>query len=227
MNARNELNTRKHLYLIIDTETAGNISKGETLVYDIGAAVIDNTGKIYKHISVIIDEVFYGMPDRMNTAYYSKKIPMYIERIRQNKTHVVNIEYARGLIEYMCSKYECKAIIAHNMYFDNNALNYTYHAITGKTEKFLPNLPKWCTWTMSKQTVAKQKKYITWCKENGYVCKNKQVKTTAEVLYRYMTSDNTFLEKHTGIDDIVIESKIFAWIIRQHKAMRRTYYKEN
>lgn len=215
---------KKHFYLIIDTETAGNIDKKETLVYDIGVAVIDKTGKIYQHASMVISEVFYEMPDKMNTAYYAEKIPRYVKDIEEKRRYVVTFEYARGLINYLCNKWECKAIIAHNMYFDNHALDYTYRVLTGKSESFLPNLPKWCTLRMARQTVAKQKAYIEWCKKHGFVCQNGRPQTKAETLYRYMTRNPDFVEKHTGIDDINIERQIFAWIIRQHKAMVRTYY---
>lgn len=217
---------KKHFYLILDTETAGNIDKNETLVYDIGVAVIDKTGKVYQSASMVISEVFYGMPEKMNTAYYAEKIPMYVKDIEEKRRYAVTFEYARGLINYLCNKWECKAIIAHNMRFDNNALNYTYRTLTGKFGYFLPNLPKWCTLRMAQQTVAKQKTYIEWCKKHGFVCKNGKPQTKAETLYRYMTRNPNFVEKHTGIDDINIERQIFAWIIRQHKAMTRTYYNE-
>ena len=217
---------KRHFYLILDTETAGNIDKNETLVYDIGVAVIDKTGKVYQSASMVISEVFYGMPEKMNTAYYAEKIPRYVKDIEEKRRYVVTFEYARGLINYLCNKWECKAIIAHNMRFDNNALNYTYRTLTGKFGYFLPNLPKWCTLRMAQQTVAKQKCYIEWCKKHGFVCRNGKPQTKAETLYRYMTRNPNFIEKHTGIDDINIERKIFAWIIRQHKAMTRTYYNE-
>ena len=217
---------KKHFYLIIDTETAGNIDKKETLVYDIGVAVIDKTGKIYQHASMVISEVFFGMPDKMNTAYYAEKIPRYVKDIEEKRRYVVTFEYARGLINYLCNKWECKAIIAHNMRFDNNALNYTYKVLTGKDGYFLPYLPKWCTVRMSQQIVAKQKTYIEWCKNHGFVCKNGRPQTKAEILYRYISRNPDFTEKHPGIDDINIERQIFAWIIRQHKAMVRTYYNE-
>jgi hypothetical protein len=78
---------------------------------------------------------------------------------------------------------------------------------------------------MARQTVGKQKTYIEWCKKNGYVTKTGQVKLTAEVLYRYISRNIDFKEAHTGLEDVKIERLIFAWILRQHKAMQRTYYK--
>jgi hypothetical protein len=32
---------------------------------------------------------------------------------------------------------------------------------------------------------------------------------TAEVLYRYITGDNSFIESHTGLEDVTIEKEIF------------------
>ena len=46
----------------------------------------------------------------------------------------------------------------------------------------------------------------------------------AEVIYRYITGNNTFIESHTGLEDCMIEKEIFAKCCRQHKKMRHTFY---
>ena len=37
-----------------------------------------------------------------------------------------------------------------------------------------------------------------------------QVRLTAEIIYRFLTNDLDFTESHTGLEDVEIESKIFA-----------------
>ena len=49
---------------------------------------------------------------------------------------------------------------------------------------------------------------------------------TAEILYRFITHDKTFKESHTGLEDVMIEKEILVHILRQHKKIRRTYYRE-
>ena len=52
-----------------------------------------------------------------------------------------------------------------------------------------------------------------------YVTKSK---TRAEILYRYITLNNEFVEDHTGLEDVLIEKEIFAKCMAQHKKMRKS-----
>ena len=65
----------KNYYLMIDTETAGELDA--PLVYDYGGAVVDNKGRIIQTFSLVISDVFYGMPEKMESAYYAEKLPEY------------------------------------------------------------------------------------------------------------------------------------------------------
>lgn len=214
----------RHFYLMIDTETAGGLDN--PLVYDLGMQVVDRYGNVYAEYNLVISDVFYGMPEKMNTAYYADKLPQYFEEIEKGIRKVVSWDYAKSLVAYLCNYYAIKAIIAHNARFDYNACNNTSTVLKGfKSYFFTFGIPVWCTYTMAKQTVGKQKAYIEWCRKHGFVTKNRQPKLTAEVLYRYISRDLEFSEKHTGLEDVKIERLIFKWIMRQHKAMQRTYYK--
>jgi hypothetical protein len=44
--------------------------------------------------------------------------------------------------------------------------------------------------------------------------KKPQVRKSAEVLWRYISKDNTFEEKHTGLADVRIEREIFLRCLR-------------
>ena len=48
----------------------------------------------------------------------------------------------------------------------------------------------------------------------------------AEVLYRYISGDNEFIEDHTGLADVLIEKEIFTYCTKQKKAMRRKLFEE-
>ena len=56
---------------------------------------------------------------------------------------------------------------------------------------------------------------------NGYICKNGQLKMTAEILYRFISGQEDFDEEHTGLADVLIEKEILAYCYRQHKKMRK------
>ena len=74
---------------------------------------------------------------------------------------------------------------------------------------------------MARSVIAKMPTYKKFCAENGYITKNNQVKLTAEILYRFITKDNTFIESHTALEDVLIEKEILAYCYKQKKKMKK------
>ena len=215
----------KNYYLVIDTETANSLD--EPLTYDIGFAVIDKKGNIYETFSYIVSEVFYGMRDVMQSAYYATKISKYEEDIANGKRVVAPFAVIRAKIIEMLNKYQITAVIAHNARFDVTALNTTQRYLTkSKYRYFFPyGTQIWDSLAMARTTIGRQPTYKMWCKERGYITRNGMPKLTAEVLYRFITQDETFDESHTALEDVLIELLIFVRCIRQRKKMQRTYWK--
>ena len=56
--------------------------------------------------------------------------------------------------------------------------------------------------------------------------KNNQVKLTAEVIFRFITKNNDFVENHTGLEDVLIEKEILAYCYKQHKKMRKKLWED-
>lgn len=216
-----KIDKRKNYYLTIDTETANGLD--DPLVYDIGGCIHDKKGNVMETFSFIIYEVFCGMKDLMQSAYYAEKIPMYQEQINKGKRKIVKFITAKKHIKSLCEKYNVKAIIAHNMRFDYRATAKTQRYLTkSKYRFFLPyGIPLWDTLKMAQDTICKQKTYIQWANKNDYVLKNGRVRATAEILYKYISGDNDFIESHTGLEDVLIEKEIFARCMAQHKTMRK------
>lgn len=215
------MDKRKSYFLTIDTETANGFD--DPIVYDIGGCIHDKEGNVMETFSFVIYETFFGMRELMETAYYAKKIPQYLEDISNGKRKVVRYSTAKRYIRQLCEKYNVKAIVAHNMRFDYRATTRTQRYLTkSKYRFFLPyGIELWDTLKMAKDTICKQKTYQRWAKANGYVTKNGRVQATAEVLYKYISGDNNFQEEHTGLADVLIEKEIFTNCFRQHKAMRK------
>ena len=42
-----------------------------------------------------------------------------------------------------------------------------------------------------------------------------------------ITMDTTFIESHTGLEDVLIEKEIFVRCMRQHKKMKKSIFKES
>lgn len=225
------MDKRKNYYLIVDTETAntGDDNMKDPLVYDIGGAIVDKKGNVYETFSFIIYDVFYNMRELMKSAYYSDKIPMYQEQIDNGIRKIVTYFTAKKYIKEICEKWNVKSIIAHNMYFDYKATNQTQRYLTkSKYRYFFPyGIELWDTQKMAHDTICKQKGYIEWCKTNGYMTKHKKPRPQekAEIIYRYITGDDDFIESHTGLEDVMIEKEIFTHCVRQHKRMTKRCFK--
>lgn len=212
-----KIDKRKNYYLTIDTETANGLE--DALVYDIGGAIHDKKGRVYETFSFVIYEVFVGMKDLMQTAYYAEKIPNYEADLRAGTRKMITYFTAKKHIAELCKKYNVRAIIAHNARFDYRATNTTQRYLTySKYRYFLPyGLPIYDTLKMARDTIGKQKTYIQWCKNNGYMVNNNRPRLTAEILYKYMIGNIEYAECHTGLEDVLIEKEIFVWCMRQHK----------
>ena len=219
-----KIDRRKNYYIVFDTETTNGL--GDPIVYDLGFAIIDKKGNVYETHSLIIREVFYGMKDLMQSAYYANKIPKYKEQIANGERKVVSLFEARKTFSEVCEKYNVKVAIAHNARFDYRSTSKTQRYFTkSKYRFFLPyGIELWDTMRMANDTICKQVTYKRWCLKNGYMTKNNQVRKTAEILYRYISGQNDFVESHTGLEDVLIEKEIFVHCLRQHKPMRKNCF---
>lgn len=222
-------------YLIgLDTETCNGLVIDEkldltdSLVYDLGYAVTDKHGNVYKTESFVIYEIFVKMTDVMKSAYYAEKIPQYWEDIKSGKRKLVTFQTARKQLLKDMKEYKSNIVFAHNAGFDLRALNNTYRYITKSKYRFFFKWGTeiWDTLKMARDTICKQKSYINYCERNGYMTKHKtpKARATAEILYKYLTGDNNFLESHTGLEDVLIEKDILSHCFRQHKKMRKKLF---
>ena len=69
--------------------------------------------------------------------------------------------------------------------------------------------------------IGKMPTYRRFCEEHNLFTKNGRLSMTAENLYRFIINDPTFKEKHTALEDVLIEKEILAYCFKQHKKMRR------
>jgi hypothetical protein len=79
---------------------------------------------------------------------------------------------------------------------------------------------------MSKSIFKNKPTYKKYCEENGYLTRNKQIRLTAEIIYRFITGNNDFVENHTGLEDVMIEKEIFKACMAKHKPMRKKLFKD-
>lgn len=215
--------------IVIDTETCPidkdyqGVAPQNMWVYDCGWAVVDKRGKVYKTRSFVNADIFLGEKELMRSAYYANKIPMYWKQIKNGQRTLTNFYNIRKTLLEDISEFNVTQIFAHNMRFDYGTLNQTERWLTkSKYRYFFPKKIEICdTLKMARDVISKMPSYRRFCQENGYITKNNQLRLTAEILYRFITKDNSFVESHTGLEDVLIEKEIMAYCYKQHKKMRK------
>lgn len=220
--------------IVLDCETAPcdkdckKVSPFNMFVYDLGWAVVDKRGKVYETRSFVNADIFLDEKNLMQSAYYANKIPQYWEDIKAGKRILTSFYNIRQQLITDCKKYGVKQIYAHNMYFDCNALNNTQRWETkSKYRYFFPYGVNICdTLKLSQQLIATMPTYKRWCEKNGHMTKHKipRPRLTAEIIYRFITGNQDFVENHTGLEDVMIEKEILAYCYRKHKKMRPKLY---
>lgn len=225
----NKIDHRRNYYLMLDTETANTfkdergLDRTSALVYDFGFAVVDKWGNIYERYSFVTSEVFYDLADVMQSAYYSNKLPQYYEDIEKGERTVATLYEIRKTLCELCEAYGVKAIVAHNASFDYGVCQSTQRYITkSKYRYFFPRgIEIWDTLRGVRSTLGKDKEYYEFCEKHNFLTKHKtpRVRLTAEIVYRYLTNNLDFVESHTALEDVEIESLIFAYCCKKKANM--------
>ena len=213
------MNKRIKYFLVVDVETANDTT--DALVYDLGVAVVDKRNKVYEQASFLVRDIFVEESALMQSAYYSAKIPQYWEGLKEKAFVLRSFYEVRKAVCDLMEKYGIITVCAYNAHFDRNALNKTERWLTkSKYRYFFPKGTEfYCIWNMACQTICKQKSFVRFCLDNGFTSASGNIKTSAEVVYAYLTKNTDYNENHTGLQDVLIESEIMSVCFRQHKAM--------
>ena len=231
MFTKKKIDRRKKYYMVLDTETCPIIKLNDyqvesknMLTYDLGYCVIDKKGNVYKTGSYIVSEIFFGeFYDKMQSAYYSKKVPNYMQDIANGSRVVKTWEQISYILKQTIEKYNISVVCAHNARFDFGTLQATKEYL-GKKYSLLPYIEWWDTLKIARSVLGKMPTYKRFCEKNGYLTKNGGLRYTAEIIYRYIKQDNDFIENHTGLEDTLIEKEILAYCIKQHKKMDKLLF---
>lgn len=223
----------KNRLMVLDSETC-NIQKldkvlpGNNLTYDIGYSVIEPaTGNVIKEKSYVVKEIFFGEHERMDSCYYAEKLPQYYQDIAAGKREIADfLEIIMDILN-TCKEENVVAIVAHNARFDIDAINATFKWLYGFTCQVLDSMEIWDSMKMAK-TFADTPSYRKFCEQNEYLTKHKppRARMTAEILYRFITGNNDFIESHTALEDTQIEREIVLHAYRTHKKMERVLYEK-
>lgn len=222
----------KKQIIVVDTETCNiqnsdKVLPGNNLTYNIGwAAVVPTTGEKLEEHSYVVPEIFMGEWYKMKSAYYADKIPQYWAGLATGEYVMKPFFEIINEIRHYCRDNNVVAICAHNARFDVDALNTTAEWLTGYRFHVLPDIEIWDSMKMARSIFNDRPTYQAFCKENNFMTKHKvpRCQMTAEVLYRYITKDVNFVEEHTALADVLIESEIIFACYRAHKKMEKVLF---
>ncbi len=214
---------KKEITLKIDTETAPGITNrpfAKPIIYDIGLEVFDRQGSTMIKKHYIIKETFKNKR-LMTSAYYYDKYDKYLDYMCAGKIEAISIYQLPLIIERIMAEYKVSTVSAYNLGFDLRAIKKTcdHYGIEDFSDFF--GVKKLCSLKFARQAISKQKKYLKFCEENGYMSKpnsrtGKQFAlTNAEVMYRYVVQDPTFVEEHMGLPDVEIEKEIMMFCLKK------------
>jgi hypothetical protein len=232
---KKEMDRRIAYKIVLDTETCpidkdlNEVVASNMWTYDCGWAVVDKRGKVYKTRSFVNAEIFLNEKELMQSAYYAKKIPMYWEDIKSGKRILTSFYNIRQALLEDIAEYEVKEIYAHNMRFDYVTLTRTQRWVTkSKYRYFFPKDIVICdTLKMARDVILPMPTYRKFCERHGLLTKNGRLSASAENLHRFIIKDPTFVEAHTGLEDVMIEKEILAYCYRQHKKMRKKLWEND
>jgi DNA polymerase III epsilon subunit-like protein len=231
----NKIDRRRHYVLVLDTETTntrvdenGKMDMSDVLMYDCGWSVVDTKGNVYLERSYVNSDIFVYERELMRTAYYANKIPLYIEGLRAGERTMANTYEIRKQMLADMVLYGITEVVAHNARFDQNALNVIQRWTTkSKYRYWFPyDTEVWDTMKMARDVIHKMPTYQKFCKTHGFLTANGRPSAKAEDLYRFIIKDPTFVESHTGLEDVQIEREIMFYCFRQHKKMRKGLYEK-
>ena len=130
------LDKRIKYRIVLDCETCPfdkdfeGVSPWNMWFYDLGWAVVDKRGNVYKTQSFINADIFLAEKDLMNSAYYANKIPIYWEQIKAGQRTLTSFTKIRKALLADMQTYNVTEIYAHNMRFDWGALTNTQRWLT-------------------------------------------------------------------------------------------------
>lgn len=204
---------KKKYFMILDTETCGD------LVFDYGYTVIDRKGNIVAEGSFVCKE-FMDDPERLDMfhdRFTKTKIAQYYFSLYmgRNEFTVMPFSLIRSTINNVRKIFNA-TVCAYNAKFDVSHLLKTAQYF-GYDQFFKGDVKFMDIWAMALSVLCNSRNYFKFCAKHGLTTAKGHPQTSAEAVYRYLTNDANFEEKHTARADCEIESYIFATVIRRKR----------
>ena len=211
--------------MMIDTETTNDLDS--PIVYDVGYQIFNLAGEVFCERSYVNADVFLDK-ELMKDAFFADKIPEYWREIKAGIRELKTWFNIKKQIADDCKRFGVTVACAHNASFDNRALNTTQRYITTSKYRYFLHfgLTWWDTLKMAREVLKHDEDYGEFCYNNDYLTKNGQRRYTAEIIYRFLTGENTFEESHTGLEDVKIEKEILKFCLERNPEINGKLWKD-
>ena len=191
--------------------------------YDVGYIIADFKGNVYEERSfACMPCIWENLATSMKTALETVK-EMTHRNIREilespQKYNWSTIEQIRESFIADVMKYHVSEIWAYNCSFDKGMMSRLFDDDTLAKVNC-----EWLDiWSAIVLTKCCTKKYVKFCRENDFLTEKGNCKTSAEVVYAYLTKNIDFSEEHTGLSDCKIEYEILLYAKQSKKKLDGT-----
>lgn len=213
---------RKKTYMILDTETASTA----TIPFDIAYTIIDRAGNIIEQKNYLVAELFYsplGQHLLMHDDFSKNKMSVYLDVLKSD-AQTLNFAAIREQMRATVEKFNC-TVIAYNAKFDFDCLT-NFAQSFGFADFFTPQTQVWDLWNIALHIICNSAMYVKFCQTNNYASAKGNLKSSAEIVYRFLTQDTEFEEAHTALADTEIEAAIFATCLKRHAKLETDFVKQ-
>ena len=187
-------------FMVFDTETT---SIDKPFCYNIGY-VIANENETLVRKSFVVEQIWHNLP-LFNTAYYACKRPLYVSAMKARKTVLDKFGYICREMARDIKQYNVKFAFAYNSPFDERVFNFNcdwFKCLNPFDTVIIKDIRAFA----HKYIVNNE--YMHFCERNEEFTESGNYSTTAETMFRYISSDIEFNEDHTALSDSIIELAI-------------------
>lgn len=216
------MKTRNNI-MVLDTETVGTF--GKPLIHDIGFTIVDKHFKVLHKDRFLVAELHKDGRWILDTSeFYNQYKDTYNHARKVEKIRYWS-EIAETIVK-LIREYKVSTISAYNLQFDFKAIMYTeqmFNRTKQSLAKVLNQKTKnlLCIYNLACETILQSKEYHAFAEENGYISEAGNIRTNAEVCYRYITKNPDHVESHTALSDAEEETEILYYITKNVKGNLR------
>ena len=208
--------------MIFDTETT---DLNSPFCYDVGYLIVNaETEEILVRRHYIVEQVWHNLP-LFESAYYKDKRPQYISLMRSRQAILDKWGYIMRQLSKDIRNYSVAMAYAYNSDFDEKVMNFNNDWF--KTINPFETVPIFDIWAMATNFITNRADYQQFCEEHKFFSDTGNYKSSAEVVYRFITNNPDFVEAHMGVLDGDIEAAILFHCVKVLGAEFGKTYKLN